>query len=187
MSPSRYAPGADARSGGPCASRWRASPRAAWEAAPARPWRVRRHLPCLLSRLAKLSRDGKTRREVCPLSRGVMLPAGRNPYPRRLPAGVRFLPPPLPAAPSAPPRGSLSLDGRTYGLTVFRADRPDGVGPLFPPAALGAHDRGDVSPCTRHVPFGSSLSAPLACSAVTTVDREFTCADRTVRPWPRPP
>ena len=52
-SPSRYALGADARSGGPCASRWRASP-----SGRGRPHQQAELLSsaCLLGRFAKLSR-----------------------------------------------------------------------------------------------------------------------------------
>jgi len=56
-------------------------------------------------------------REVCPLSRGVML----QPLSGPLQAGVRFLPDPLPAAPSACLAAHFPR-GKDYGLTMFQID-----------------------------------------------------------------
>src|SRR5262249_60556704 len=56
--------------------------------------------------------------EVCPLARGVMLPCAQ-PLSSPLPAGLRLLPDPLPAAPSA--HLAARFPGREdYGLTTFR-------------------------------------------------------------------
>jgi len=56
--------------------------------------------------------------EVCPLSRGVML-LGAQPLSAPLQSGIRFLHPPLPAAPSA--RLATRFPSREgYGLTTFR-------------------------------------------------------------------
>ena len=76
------------------------------------------HLLCLLSRLAKLSRDARPAWEVSPLSRGVMLPLAQ-PLSTPLQDGVRFLPRPLPAPPSARLAARFPLRER-YGLTTFR-------------------------------------------------------------------
>src|SRR5262245_3543353 len=51
-------------------------------------------------------------REICPVSRGMML----QPLSDRLPAGLRFLPLPLPAASSAVLATGLPQKGRATGL-----------------------------------------------------------------------
>src|SRR5712692_9923777 len=64
----------------------------------------------------------KDQREVCPVSRGVMLPWRTQPLSARLQGGVRVLPPPLPAAPwVAPSRTTVPLR-EDYGLTTLRRD-----------------------------------------------------------------
>ena len=91
--------------------------------------------------------------EVSSLARGVMLPSGATP--------VRFVtnrPSLFPASstrrPMGLPYGSLSQLRESAGLTVFRPiDLMNGLGSLFPPMALIAHDRGGFSPATRHVAF----------------------------------
>ena len=58
-----------------------------------------------------------------------------NPYPARLQAGLRFLPRPLPAAPSA--RLAARLPSREdYGLTTLHRRNPRGLGPASTPVAL---------------------------------------------------
>jgi len=63
--------------------------------------------------------------EVCPLSREMMLQSLSG----RLQTGVRFLPDPLPAAPSACLAAHFPLR-EGYGLTMFRIDTP--VGQVVP-------------------------------------------------------
>ena len=100
-------------------------------------------------------------REVGPLSRGVMSPQAQ-PLSGPLQAGLRFLPRPLPAAPSA--RLTAGLPSREDdGLTTLHRENPRGLGPALTPVALHLR-RGTLQPpdlATYH--FGSSLSAPLAC------------------------
>ena len=85
----------------------------------------------------------KDQTEVCPLARGVMLLGGAHPLSGLLPAGVRLLRPPLPAAPSVHLTVGFPLRGR-YGLTKFRIRHTNGVGALYPPVVLDAH-------VTRHL------------------------------------
>jgi hypothetical protein len=118
--------------------------------------------------------------EVCPLSRGVML----QPLSRRLRPGIRFLHHPLPAALSARLAARFPL-WEGYGLTVFRTtDRMDGVGPLFSPMVLCAHDRGNFSPCAHHVAFWLKPVSTFGLFCITAFIREFTYIDHAVRPWP---
>jgi len=86
--------------------------------------------------------------EVCPLAREGIL----HPLSAPLQGGLRFLHLPLPAPPSA----SLAsrFPGRCRerdGFTVFRVSNKDGSGSLYPPVALGAHDKGYRSPCSRYI------------------------------------
>jgi len=110
-----------------------------------------------LSRLVKVSRDG-TPREVSPLSRQGNVVRGRtHPLSDRLQTGIRFLPHPFPAVSSASFAVSL-LAGRQRGYFVHLFDRSGGEVVPFGRWCI-IRDRGVCSPCTDHVPFGSSLTA----------------------------
>ena len=66
------------------------------------------------------------------------------------------------------PCGLLSQSREEYGLTTFRRCNTDGLDPAYPPVAFLS-----VYPESREgypatCPFGSSLSASLACCPVTT-------------------
>src|SRR5271154_2864783 len=120
---------------------------------------LRRHLLTLLADLPSslvMEDQGK----VCPLSRRVMSP----PVSKPLQLGLRFLPHPLPALPSA--RLTARLPSREqYGLTVFRMCDRNGIGPSF-------FTGGGLSPMTGEngapVPAAfRSLTAPLAPSFLT--------------------
>src|SRR5260370_2146 len=65
------------------------------------------------------------------------------------------------------PCGSLSLLGelRTFHVPLVRLD---GLGPACSPVMVLSPMRETTYPHTHHIPFGSSLSAPLACFAFTT-------------------
>jgi len=102
-------------------------------------------------------------REVCPLSRGVM----SQPLSAPLQVGIRFLPPPLPATPSAHlatrfPKGRAAGLPRCVAETAWVRSRLYAGGSTSAPAEFEASGPG-------HLPFGPSLSAPLACSCVTTL------------------
>src|SRR3954469_2867991 len=119
-------------------------------------------------------------REVGPLSRGVMSPWAQL-LSGPLQAGLRFLPRPLPAAPSAHLTAGLpSPEGG--GLSTLHRRNPRGLGPALTPVALHLR-RGTLQPpdlATYH--FGPSLSAPLACLCLRRL-RRFTWVGPTTRPW----
>jgi hypothetical protein len=141
--PSRYAPGAD----GPCgpgAAPGRVAPAdlSAWP----------------LESVSHGSLVTEDRREGSPLAGGVMF----QPLSGPLQAGLRLLPAPLPAAPSARLAARFPLRGG-YGLTTLRRRNPawvrprlDAGGATWAPDEFGASGPG-------HAPFGPSLSAPWAC------------------------
>src|SRR3954471_20059005 len=105
-------------------------------------------------------------REVGSLSRGVMSPQAQLPS-GPLQAGLRFLPRPLPAAPSA--RLAAGLPSREDdGLTTLHRRNPRGLGPAFTPVALHLR-RGTLQPPDLATyRFGPSLSAPLAASIIVS-------------------
>src|SRR5205085_5686561 len=117
---------------------------------------------------------------VGPLSRGVISPQAQL-LSGPLQAGLRFLPRPLPAAPSA--RLAAGLPSREDdGLTTLHRKNPRGLGPALTPVARHLR-RGTLQPpdlATYH--FGPSLSAPLACLCLRRL-RRFTWVGRTTRPW----
>jgi hypothetical protein len=125
-------------------------------------------------------------REVCPLSGGVM----SQPLSGLLQVGIRFLPPPLPAAPSVGLAACLSQGGRLRAYHV-PPTQPSGLGRASGPVARRLRP-GNAEP--RHLatyPFGSSLSAAsgpgtkgphLACRTSRPLEH-FTWVDHTARSW----
>ena len=101
-----------------------------------------------------------------------MWSSGRNPYPvdyRPAFAFSRFLYPQslqLPSRVAFPFRvESLRQEGENYGLTAFRKFDRIGLGALFPPAVLDAHDRGLTNlDNPLRCRFGSGLAASWAGS-----------------------
>jgi hypothetical protein len=86
---------------------------------------------------------------------------------RPLPPGIRFLHDPLPA----PPTTFLTVylpRGRRYGLTMFRVYDTRGLGPAFLPTIMDVRVSLSATGIADRVPFGPSLSAPLACLPLTT-------------------
>src|SRR4051794_25898401 len=98
-----------------------------------------------------------------------------------LQAGIRFLPRPLPAAPSA--HLTVGLPSREDdGLTTLHRRNPRGLGPALTPVALHLR-RGTLQPPDLATyRFGPSLSAPLARLCLRRL-RRFTWVGRTTRPW----
>jgi hypothetical protein len=117
-------------------------------------------------------------REVSSLSRGVISPPLSGP----LQTGLRFLPRPLPAAPSARLAAGLPLR-EDDGLTTLHRKNPRGLGPVLTPVALHLRRMTLQHPDLATYPFGPSLSAPLACLCLRRL-RRFTWVGRTTRPWP---
>ena len=116
-------------------------------------------------------------REVGPLSRGVM----SQPLSDPLQAGLRFLPRPLPAAPSAHLTAGLpSREGD--GLTTLHRRNPRGLGPALTPVAPHLRRMSLQHPDLATYRFGPSLSAPLARPCLRRLQR-FTWVGRTTRPW----
>ena len=80
-----------------------------------------------------------------------------------------LFPTPIPAPPLVGLTASLPcLRKGRYGLTTFHKVDTDGEGALYSPVAWRVHDREVDNPCTLlRCPFGSSLSASLACCVFT--------------------
>jgi hypothetical protein len=124
-------------------------------------------------------------REVSPVSRGVMSPGGSTPI--RPITGRRWLAPcSSTRRPVGSPCGWLSLAGgrrayhvppmyRGWGRSQLSAD-----GTTSAPGELGP-------PGPDHAPFGPSLSAPLACSWVTTFNTASRVLTLPPDPGARPP
>ena len=122
----------------------------------------------------------KDPREVGPLSHGVMSPQAQL-LSGPLQVGIRFLPRPLPAAPST--RLAARLPSREgYGLTTLHRRNPRGLGPAFKPVALHLRRMSLQHPDLATYRFGPSLSAPLACLGLRRL-RRFTWVSHTTRPW----
>src|SRR3954469_25857641 len=119
-------------------------------------------------------------REVCPLSRGVMSPQAQL-LSDPLRAGLRFLPRPLPAAPSA--RLAAGLPSREDDeLTTLHRRNPRGLGPALTPVAHHLRRMSLQHPDLATYRFGPSLSAPLARLCLRRL-RRFTWVGPTTRPW----
>src|SRR3954468_9062581 len=101
-----------------------------------------------------------------------------------LQAGLRFLPRPLPAAPSA--HLTVGLPSREDdGLTTLHRRNPRGLGPAFTPVALHLR-RGTLQPPDLATyRFGPSLSAPWACLCLRRL-RRSPGFGHPPRPWPPP-
>jgi hypothetical protein len=114
-----------------------------------------RHLLCLPQRLTEFPRAARPE--------GSQRPCGRGPVPplsARLPDGLRFLPPPLPAAASEPlaghlPRGTATGLPRSAGVPAWVRPRLSAEGAPSAPGEFG-------TPGPDPVPFGPSVSAPCA-------------------------
>ena len=108
--------------------------------------------------------DGLVRRhqrEVGPLSRGVISPEGSTPI--RPATGRPSLPPSSSTRlPSAPLTAGLPRR-EDDGLTTFHGRIKDGLGSACSPVARQRRQGKGNTPALGHSPFGSSLSAPLAC------------------------
>ena len=139
--------------------------------------RSRRQI-CFAPRAGWLSVHGRQHpREVSPLSRGVM----SQPLSGPLQAGVRFLPRPLPAAPSV--RLTVGLPSREgYGFTTLHRGNLRGLGPASTPVAHHLRRMKMEHPDLATYRFGPSLSASLACLFLRRV-RQFTWVDLTTLSW----
>jgi hypothetical protein len=119
-----------------------------------------RHLLCLLSQFALLSRAERPEGSLPAFAGDGGMPAPS--LSALLPSGVRLLPPPLPAVLSACLTGCLPR-GKNDGLTVFHSGDMNGVGAACSPVAVLSAYPESAAEYPSHIPFGSSLSAALAC------------------------
>src|SRR6266849_4518105 len=97
--------------------------------------------------------------EVCPLSREGMF----HPLSAPLQGRFRFFHLSSVRNSVGFPCGLLSHAWESYGFTVFCAYTISEVGPSFSPVAVMFATGKAQVPVPATVPFGSSLSAPLAC------------------------
>ena len=118
-----------------------------------------RHLPYLLNRLANLSRAEKPEGSLLAFARDGV--AHAQSLSNLLPAGLRLLPPPLPAGLSAP-LTSCFPEGNPTGLPCFVCVPEWGRSALFADSFLVTTGV-CLAPRPYCVPFGPSLSVPLAC------------------------
>src|SRR5262249_1723787 len=94
--------------------------------------------------------------------------------------GFRFLPRPLPAAPSA--RLTAGLPSREDdGLTTLHRKNPRGLSPALTPVALHLRRMTLQHPDLATYHFGPSLSAPLACLCLRRL-RRFPWGGPSTRP-----
>src|SRR5208337_1408349 len=103
-------------------------------------------------------------REVSPLSRWGNVVRGRtHPLSDPLQSGIRFLPHPFPAVPLASFAGSLPSRGDS-GVTSFTFSIDPRVRSCLSAGGATSTTGEFGAPVPDHVPFGSSLTASLACS-----------------------
>jgi hypothetical protein len=122
----------------------------------------------------------KDQTEVCPLSRGVMLPAAQ-PLSLPLPEGLRFFRPPLPAALSVGLTAHVPW-GERYGLTKFRRRHRMGTVRSFHRWCWVPMSR-DTSPREPTTVRGISI---VASGLVNGVYQAFACAHHPIHPSPAP-
>ncbi len=107
-----------------------------------------------------LSRDTRPAGSQPPCRAGQM----QNPYPNHYSPAFAFSGIPYPLVHRFTLAGDLPLPVETMGLTTFRTSTIPGGVRLCLSAGGTTSARGDqVPPLPGHVPFGSSLSASLAC------------------------
>jgi hypothetical protein len=121
-----------------------------------------RHLLCLPSQLLRRSR-AETPEGSQPAFAEGDLTRRLNPYPSDYGTAFASSLLPLPATPSAYLAACFPLGREGYGLTTFHGCIKDGLGSAFPPVAPTATAGEGGAPAPGHLPFGSSLSASLAC------------------------
>ncbi len=107
-----------------------------------------------------LSRDTRPAGSQPPCRAGQM----QNPYPNHYSPAFAFSGIPYPLVHRFTLAGDLPLPVETMGLTTFRTSTiPGGIRPRLSAGGTTSARGVRVSPLPRHLPFGSSLSASLAC------------------------
>jgi len=175
--PSRYAPSAD----GACAVTRPGAAPASLSAAD-----ISALPPESVGRGSLVTED---HREVSPLSRGMMLPAGSTPV-RPATGRPSLAPGSFTRSPIGAPCGALSLAG---GLRAYHVPHryPGGLGRASRPVARHLRQRNAEAPAPGHVPFGPSLSAPYASVLACRTSRPLPALHLKLTlpptPGPRPP
>jgi len=123
--------------------------------------------------------------EVCPLSRGVMLPYRSTPI-QAITAWPSLFPPSSTRTPFASPCGWLTLSGGVRAYRV-RLEQPDGLGPLSPPVVLIVRVRAHNTPWAHHIAFWLKPIQHLELVSRYGVYQAFAYADHTIHPRPYPP
>ena len=118
------------------------------------------HLPCLLGRFGNLSRAERPEGSRLAFARDDV--ACAQSLSSLLPAGLRLLPPPLPARLSAPLTRCFPFAGNPTGLPCSACVPEWGRSALFADSVLVTTGV-SLAPRPCCIPFGPSLSAPLAC------------------------
>jgi len=99
-----------------------------------------------------------------------------------------LFPTPIPASPLVGLTASLPPKKERYGLTTFHKVDKNGLGALYSPVAWRVHDREVDNPCTLlRCPFGSSLSASLACCLSRRLSSVHMCSPIPSILVPSPP
>ena len=146
------------------------------------PCRHCRHLPALLTRLAKLSGEARPDGRQRAFAQGDVAQA-LHPYPPQY--SVAFASSILPF----PPVYRLALRrtfprGRRTGVPCSVSVTTHGVGALCPPGAWDAHDKEARSPCTRSSALLAQAFQPLWLVVCDDVYRAFTWVRHTIHPSP---
>ena len=119
------------------------------------------HLLCLPSQLFRRSR-AETPEGSQPAFAEDDLTRRLNPYPSHYRAAFASSLLLYPPSHRRPPCGGPTR-GEDDGLTTFHGRITDGLGSACSPVARQRRQGMGEAPAPGHVPFGSSLSAPLAC------------------------
>src|SRR5262245_19136524 len=141
-----------------------------------------RHLPSLLTRLAKLSGDARPDGRQRAFAQGDIA-RGLNPYPSHYRMAFASSILPLPHV----HRLALRLafpHGRRTGLPCSVSVTTNGVGALCPPVAWDAHDKEARTPCTRYSAVLAQACQHLWLVFCDDIYRAFTWVRHTIHPCP---
>lgn len=120
----------------------------------------------------------KDQSEVCPVSRGVTLkPPMRLHY--RGPFAFSDILYPHRIRPLL--RSAYLVAQERYGLTLFRISDINGLGPVYPPVAFGAHVHSDYKNASSYIAFWLKPVSVFGLYMVYDVYQRFTYVDRTIR------
>jgi len=144
-----------------------------------------RHLPSLLTRLAKLSGDARPDGRQPAFAWGDVARV-LNPYPLYYQVAFASSILPFPHACRLALRRTFPC-GRRTGLPCSVFVTTNGVGALYPPVAWDAHDKEGETPCTRYSALLAQACQHLWLVVYDDVYRAFTWVRHTIHPRPCPP